>query len=67
MDGLEQAKQLNMLNNSIKFVGPTHILFTKKGLFFKGNQSLFLKMCKHSQPSTTCFTSKAPPQWQGLF
>ncbi len=44
MDRLEQAKQLNMLNNSIKFVGPTHILLTKKGLFLKCNQSLFLNV-----------------------
>jgi len=33
MNGLEQAEQLNMLNNSMKFVGPTHILLTKKGFF----------------------------------
>jgi len=37
MKELEQAKQFNMLNNPIKFVGPTHILLTKKGLFFKGS------------------------------
>jgi hypothetical protein len=34
MDELEQAKQLNMLNNSIKFVGPTHKLLPKKGFVF---------------------------------
>jgi len=61
MKELEQAKQFNMLNNPIKFVGPTHILLTKKGLFFKGSQSLCL-MCKHSQAFATCFTSKTPPE-----